>query len=243
MRQKGTIALKVSGERVEMNLTIPSGPVDPLEMVETARVMTDAIVGAMARKAEREVGPIQCQAGCAACCRQLIPLSRLEATRLAAVVADLPAARRDRLRERFAALVQRLEAAGLATPLRDAAQRGERTLRELGLAFFQLHVDCPFLENGSCSIYAERPLSCREYLVTSPARHCEDPAPDTVQAVPMPARVSNGLIRIGAPDETVAAGFVALPFSLEWAAVHGEPRRQRPGPEMLKELVEGLGKS
>jgi Fe-S-cluster containining protein len=34
---------------------------------------------------------------------------------------------------------------------------------------------CPFLEDESCSIHPDRPLVCREYLVTSPAELCAGP--------------------------------------------------------------------
>lgn len=243
MRQTGTIALKIRGEVVEMKLSIPAGEAEPVEMLDAARTMTDAIVGAMARKAERETGPISCRAGCGACCKQLVPLSRVEARLLAELVDRLPPERGAAVRERFARAVERLDAAGLAAPLRDAAARGGRPLREIGLEYFAQNVECPFLEAGSCSIHPDRPLACREYLVTSPAEHCANPAPETVRTVPMPARVSNGFIQISAPGETVASGFVALPLALEWAAAHPEPPARRPGPAMLKEIVESLTKS
>ncbi len=43
--------------------------------------------------------------------------------------------------------------------------------------YFHLGIACPFLEDESCSIHADRPISCREYLVTSPAVNCADPKP------------------------------------------------------------------
>ena len=41
-------------------------------------------------------------------------------------------------------------------------------MRILGREYFQLGIPCPFLEEESCSIYHDRPITCREYLVTSP---------------------------------------------------------------------------
>ena len=231
MRQTGTIALKIRGELVEMKLSIPAGQAEPGEMLDAARAMTDAIVAAMARKAERETGPISCGAGCDACCRQFIAVSEAEARDLAAYVDAQPDARRAALRERFAAA---------AAALRDSAGA---TLRETGLNYLARRVPCPFLEDGRCSVYERRPLGCREYLVTSPAANCAAPTADTVHPVPMPARVSNALIRISAPGKPVAEGFVALQQVLEWAAAHPEPPARRPGPDMLKEMVESLTKS
>ena len=45
---------------------------------------------------------------------------------------------------------------------------------------------CPFLEDESCSIHPERPLVCREYLVTSPAELCAGPKQEGVTPVAVP---------------------------------------------------------
>ena len=47
-------------------------------------------------------------------------------------------------------------------------------------------VPCPFLEDESCSIHPERPLVCREYLVTSPAALCAGPTQEGVTPVAVP---------------------------------------------------------
>ena len=53
-------------------------------------------------------------------------------------------------------------------------------------AYFALGIPCPFLEEESCSIHPDRPLVCREYLVTSPAELCAGPTQEGVTPVPVP---------------------------------------------------------
>ncbi len=66
-------------------------------------------------------------------------------------------------------------------------RRRGRSDRELvDGAYFALGVPCPFLEDESCSIHPERPLVCREYLVTSPAELCAGPEQEGVTPVPVP---------------------------------------------------------
>lgn len=47
-------------------------------------------------------------------------------------------------------------------------ERGGNYLDE----YFQLRVPCMFLKNGRCSIYSERPISCRKYYVGNPVWSC-----------------------------------------------------------------------
>jgi Fe-S-cluster containining protein len=42
---------------------------------------------------------------------------------------------------------------------------------------------CPFLENDSCSIYLDRPIRCREFLVTSDARYCAQLDPEKIDHI------------------------------------------------------------
>src|SRR5262249_61696224 len=52
--------------------------------------------------------------------------------------------------------------------------------------YFRLGIDCPFLEDETCMIYADRPLVCRGYVVVSPPELCTDPRAGQVQVVRLP---------------------------------------------------------
>jgi hypothetical protein len=109
------------------------------------------------------------------------------------------------------------------------------------LSYFRLGIACPFLEDESCSIHADRPVACREYLVTSPAEACAQPTPQTVRMIRLPLQVSHALGRI---DEGGEPGsdrrWVPLIVAPAWARAHPVVPAKRPGTDWIKRLVENL---
>ncbi len=225
----GTIQLRVRGVPIEMTLTVPSTKVPPSAMLPVFRRITHSIIDAMVGQAEAGGEKVSCQAGCGACCRQYIPIAHVEARQLAELVSALPEPRQTEIRRRFA------EAAHRFGELDHSA-----SLHDVGLAFIRAGIPCPFLENETCSIYSERPLSCREHLVTSAPAHCSDPTPETVTRVPMPASVSNALIALNPESGSLARSFVPLVLALEWAEKHPDHTANATGPEFLKRIIENL---
>lgn len=97
-----------------------------------------------------------CRPGCHACCYQWVTCTVLEATTIAEEL------RRDG------------SAASTLTALRkyERATSGIRDRDE----HWRAHVPCPFLEGDSCSIYAYRPLACRQlYSFDAHACHTQEP--------------------------------------------------------------------
>jgi len=223
----GEIALRIRGVEVRSKLTVPADAVHPRKVLPALQQLTGDIVAAMVQASPE---PVSCCAGCVACCSQLVGTSTIEARNLRRVVEDMPAERRAVVLGRFSSARQRLDEAGLLESLR--APSG--SLHELGLRYLSLNIPCPFLEEGCCSVYPERPLACREHLVTSPASNCSQPTAETIQLVPMPARVSNALIQISRTPWT------PLILAMEVAAQGPDGLAHRAGPELMDEVVEYL---
>jgi Fe-S-cluster containining protein len=202
--------------------------------------LTDLVVGVAEREAARQGQCVSCRKGCGACCRQLVPVSAVEARALARFVAELPAPRRLQVQERFGEAVRRLDAAGLLTRLRHPRQELGRQLRPLGLDYFRQGVACPFLEDESCSIHRDRPLACREYLVTSPAAECARPTPERVHCLPLPARASDALRSLDREASADEAAWTPLVLALEYAAAHPAEPGSRPAPALLGDFFAQL---
>src|SRR5262249_61904401 len=101
----------------------------------------------------------------------------------------------------------------------------------------------PFLEEESCSISQERPITCREYLVTSPAENCAKLGDAGVRRVRLPLRVFNAVARWQVPpQEHFLERWVPLILAPEWAEAHPEDPPPRPGPELLRDLLDHLGR-
>jgi Fe-S-cluster containining protein len=235
-----TLGLSIRARRLELKVTVPAGATSARRLLPIAQSLTDAASRIAGEDAAAAGRPVTCAAGCGACCRNLVPLGRAEAYHVAAVVAALPEPRRSEVRGRFAAALPVLERAGLLTQARDvAAGRGRW---EYGLEYFRLGIPCPFLEQESCSIYPDRPLVCREYLVSSPPPRCARPESGGIEEIPLPiqepmrafARAAGGL---GAEDPVP---WVPLILALEWTASNPEPDSAGTGPDLLRSVVQQL---
>jgi Fe-S-cluster containining protein len=209
--------------RIAHPITVPTASVPAAEIVPALQGLVNAVVEAA------EAGhTVSCRKGCGACCRQLVPLSRTEGERLLQLVEAMPAERRAALAKRFAAAEAAIEDAGLK-------ERGERSDRELSAAYFALRVACPFLEDESCSIHPERPLVCREYLVTSPAALCAGPAQEGVTPVAVP-KVS--MAARGLQDEN--DDWFPLALLMNWSRGRRRKAERRPGPEWVQRFLRGF---
>ncbi len=146
-------------------------PVTIAEYVPEMQALDDAIIQLAVERQDRIGESISCGRGCDACCHHLVPVSPAEAIHLAEVIAALPPERQAELQARFATINEAMERIGLAPRIREGYQKQEEAhawVRD----YFDLQLPCPFLEAGACSIYADRPFACREYMVTSPPAEC-----------------------------------------------------------------------
>lgn len=220
-----TLRLSVGDLRIAHPITVPTGPVAAADVVPALQGLVNAVVtAAEAGKA------ISCRKGCGACCRQLVPISRTEAERLLPMVQGLSPERRAVLEARFAAAESALAAA-------DLKERKGRADRELSTGYFALGIPCPFLEEESCSIHPDRPLVCREYLVTSPAELCAGPEQEGVTPVPVP-KVS--LAARGLQDER--EDWFPLALLMDWAKTRPQAGERRTGPEWIQRFLKGMSR-
>jgi Fe-S-cluster containining protein len=187
------------------------------------------------KDAETEGAKVSCQKGCGACCRQLVPISEVEASQLGVLVNDMPEPRRSEIRARFAAERLRLKRSGLLEKLLipDLLRPEERT--PFALDYFFQGIVCPFLEEESCSIYPDRPIPCREYLVVSPAENCAKPSPDAVKCLKLPAEISRA-VRSFNPEQNPGR-WIPLVLAIEWANAHPDELPLRLGTELVHELL------
>jgi Fe-S-cluster containining protein len=233
-----TVGLNLSGTRLAAEMTVPTRSVELRVLLPAFRSLAEAII---AQSVENDVAQgltISCRAGCGACCRQLVPISEAETRVLRELVEALPEPRRAVVLARFADARRRLEESGVLEKLLHPEGFSDEELRPMALEYFGLGIACPFLENESCSIYAERPISCREYLVTSPAENCARPSPETVRCVKLPAKVSTAIHRIGEDPKRRFVRWVPLILALEWTSPDELPPRS--GPEWLREFFQRL---
>lgn len=238
-RKNCNFKLNLGDRTMEASVAVPVAPLRPVDMLPLFLAFSEAISGAAAERSEAEGKPVSCRAGCAACCRQAVPISETEARYIAAMVAEMPADRRAHVKRRFEEAIAALDKAGLLPSLRDAnSLKTQEERRDLGLRYFAAGVPCPFLEDENCSIHEHRPISCREYLVTSPAANCAAPSGDTVDMVQLSVKPSVVMYRFGDGKGEDEIRHVPLVLALEWAEAHQDDSQPlRPGPDMLDSFL------
>lgn len=236
------VELAVSGRRLRIEMNVPTARVDSRRLLPLFHAVADRLVDVACEAASAAGEKVSCTKGCGACCRQLVPISVTEAHQLRELLDAQPEPRRSELRARFAAARTRLEQAGLLETLRRPQQVTDAQSQPLGLAYFELGIACPFLEDESCSIHPDRPAACREYLVTSPAEHCAHPTAESVRGVKMPAKVSRVIRQIERPLGNETLGWVPLILAPQWSEAHAQRTARRPGTEIVREFFARLTK-
>lgn len=224
----GAATLVIGGEPIAFELTVPAGPVAVDDILPVFQGLSSLLAQRATAKAVADGRTLSCRAGCGACCRQLVPVAAAEARAIARVVRSLPEPRQSVVRARFDAAVAAVAHAQLFEQLADPGERRFETGRD----YFRLGIACPFLEDEACSIHPDRPLSCREYLVSSPAGNCAAPTTEGIEKIVLEADPSLAVLKADLRD-----GWLPLVHSLVFDETAPPSPRDRTGPEILADVL------
>jgi Fe-S-cluster containining protein len=241
------IHLHVLGREHAIDLRVRVGPAPVEAALEVARGIDAELRQLATHHARSDGSTITCEEGCAHCCRQLVPVSPVEAKRLAEVVERMPPDAKARVEARFEQALRHMESLGLLDPhqppprLELRARPGAATpWHDVSRRYFDAHLDCPFLEEERCTVYDERPLPCREYMVTSPVEACRT-LRDDVRAVDRLVWGSEALTDAGNAVLRRRDPLVPLPLALEWARARSrEYEAEVDGEKLFHELMGAL---
>ncbi|MFN3219892.1 MAG: hypothetical protein ACE367_25670 [Acidimicrobiales bacterium] len=135
-------------------------------------------------------------------------MTAAEVRSVVAAIERLPAQRRADVARRIAEVNDAFADAGVAAADFTAAGGDLDARHVVAMRYFRLDQPCPLLFDGVCSVRDDRPLACREYLVTSDPAHCGQPGDTTDQIVRIRSR------------SDVVGGFAGV------SATFGEDRHQ-----------------
>jgi Fe-S-cluster containining protein len=239
---RAAVKMTFGDDVFELVAEVPAEGAKPRHMLPMLRDVTEEVVARAVARSEAQGRPISCKAGCGACCRQLVPLSQTETHILRELVQDLPEARRREIERRFADARAKVEAAGLLDTLLEPKRlegKSDDEFEAFHLAYFALGIPCPFLEDESCSIHPERPLICRQYLVTNPAEACATPSEATIAKLPLAANADVAMT-LATGDPKSKFEWVPLVVALEWSELHPEDEEGVPGAQLLDTTFRAL---
>lgn len=149
-----------------------------IEAVSTALDSVSASLLRTAAEGGRPEGRPACRRGCAACCHQLVPLTTLEAQRIATYLRALPRAQRREL-AKSVDRQQQLFARWVAT-----RPPGNIQDRAMNVDYLRQRIPCPFLgQENECRVYPVRPLICRGHHALGTNANCQT-GEKPIQSIP-----------------------------------------------------------
>ena len=200
----------VSGTPVRFRVDIMHEYLNLSDIVPLARMICDKLLDATVLASTNNKCPVSCRKGCAACCSYLVSLSIAEVFRLQNEFALMPANE-----GRIPILKSCVHAAFkiLKQNVTGPKINGSSELKQISNWYAQLNLQCPFLSDGMCSIYEQRPLACREYFVTNSPNCCSGGSnePDVVR---LPVSMHEVLGVFAAQLEQSEIEAVMLPLAL-----------------------------
>ena len=125
---------------------------NPRLIARKLRVLYDALDPAAEKAAREHPEKVSCHDGCHGCCFQMVGITIPEGLLLAK------------------AMLERDDWEARALRMREACEPLLGTITRK--AYFRRRIPCAFLDDGRCSVYAERPAACRFHYIVSPAADC-----------------------------------------------------------------------
>jgi Fe-S-cluster containining protein len=156
---------------------------DAIEIAEGLEGEVERGVEARARQIARQGMTLACRRGCNGCCEEPIMVFRPEALAVARWLAD---PERAAIRERFLAAYPRWKETIGDAPARLAALSSGDDAD----AYRRAHIDgwrkramCPFNQEGDCTIYPVRPMTCRNAHAVDTSDRCSGASPEPAARV------------------------------------------------------------
>lgn len=227
---------------IGIHAAVSDEPATLADIVPLARTISDRIAAASVEKHRRDKCRIPCRKGCSACCSYLVPISVPEAIRLGYDIRGRNAHEQKKMIRSSLLAARRIlkhepPAVSLDESVSEAA-RHDTALQNTSDWYRNLDVTCPFLVNRACSIYAQRPLACREHMVEGTSAGCSGVSDDS-EVVRPPLRMVEVLGQLAAELEAMPVEAVILPLAVAWNEINAE-RADRcwPAPMMVRRLFQ-----
>jgi len=232
--------LLIGSYKLKLNLVVPTGEVPPEALMPALRELCNQVADGVVQIAQENGDEISCKQGCGACCRQYVPVSPAEARLMFALVEEMPEPRRTIIKQRFEEAVQQFKESAVMEAAMNYNRLPQAKRIKMGKDYFQLGIACPFLEKESCSIYPDRPLICREYLVISSPSHCAALDGDHIERLKLPVSVAQTFSNMEGARRKGVNPCLPLILALEWTADHPDDCDLLPGPKWVQYVFEDL---
>ncbi len=230
-KEASRFELNILGEELFVTFNVEDKCAKLADIVPLARMLSTKIALKVLDRLRTEGEKVPCGKGCSACCNYVVPLSIPEVFRLREEMQSMPEQLKDLVTGRC------LDS---AKQILDGVDEKFKA-NEVGEWYGGLGISCPFLADGLCLLYSQRPMACREHIVTGSAQFCEIGCAEDPKVVNMSVSVLESIGELAAELEGGDVEAVMLPFVFAWSEENKERGEQRwPVEVMIKKLIEIL---
>lgn len=211
------------------------------EIIPPARELCEKLSLAMVNKLHRNGECVTCHKGCSACCSYLIPLSVPEAFLLREEVLAMPQQRGGIMLQSFLDSAKKILDSGFQEYCVNDSSHTNVPIQNSQLSkwYAELNLTCPFLSDGVCTTYEQRPIACREHFVTGSASLCEARREDGPDVVKMPVSILECVGQLAAEMEQSDVEAIMMPLALPWTQENlARAERTWPAVTMVERFVE-----
>ncbi len=180
------------------------------DIVPLARLVCDRLLETALAIGARNGCTASCRKQCTACCHYLVPLSLPEVFRLRHEFSSMPADYRIPVLKACVYASIKI----LKQDITEPEINGNSSLKQISKWYSGLELPCPFLSDGLCSIYQQRPLACREYYVCSPPAWCSSNSHKDPHVIRMPFSIAEILGTVAAELELTEVEAIMLPLAV-----------------------------
>jgi len=210
--------LVVAGKTVQFHINVAAKQATLADIVPLARRLSTKLTNLFLGSLRENGQSVPCRKGCSACCSYLIPLSIPEVFRLRGELLAMPADySRGILRACLDTAEKILDSRSQTTYLESFSESGQSQISQMSKWYAGLKLACPFLSDGLCMLYEQRPLACREHLITGSSFFCQPDHGGEPNVAAMPISVLEAVGQLTAELEGLDIEAVMLPLAFPWA--------------------------
>ncbi|OQA02503.1 MAG: hypothetical protein BWY69_01056 [Planctomycetes bacterium ADurb.Bin401] len=208
---------KIFGKTLDFSINVTGQEATLSDIVPAARKISDKIICAIMQGLNEDGINVPCRKGCCSCCSSLIPMPIPEVFRMREELLSMPNKSSNRiLRRSINSAVRILKKTNRSEYLKDFSKPGKNSLNDLNKWYGELHEVCPLLSGGVCMLYEQRPIACREHIVTGTAEMCRQDKLSKPNVVPVRVSMVETLGEMASQIEGTEVEAIILPFTQAW---------------------------
>jgi len=217
--------LDIFGKSLHICIGVENKSAKLSDLVPLARLFSTKIISITRQHITNNGDIIACRPCCSRCCRYLVPLTIPEAMYLTEEVMAMAKSERAFAEESCLLTARRI----LELTPKHFIEKFAKTepkicskLKDISDWYSRINLPCPFLLNGLCTIYEQRPIACREHLVIGSASICEAEGANQAKPVQMPISILEALAQLTSEFEHTTIEAIILPFAVIWCRENPE---------------------